>query len=53
MSGPEPPHSGIWKLTNQRKEAKMQLQAGLLAPWNLKQKLRIYITFDEIKGGGM
>ena len=53
MSGPEPPHSGIWKLTNQRKEAKMQLQAGLLAPWNLKPKFRIYITFDEIKGGGM
>ena len=29
----------------------MQLQAGLLAPRNLKPKLRIYITFDEIKGG--
>ena len=51
MSGPEPPHSGIWKLTNQRKEANMQLKAGLLAPWNLKPKFRIYLTFDEIKGG--
>ena len=29
----------------------MQLKAGLLAPWNLKPKFRIYITFDEIKGG--
>ena len=51
MRGHEPPHSGIWKLTNQRKEAKMQLQAGLLAPWNLKPKFRIYITFYKIKGG--